>query len=107
MLTANYLQNRGPVVGRSLTPYEGNTGHKPILGHLRRIGQIGLSQSRNLIQAGEIGKIEQNVGYEGHHTYRMVDSEGKIKWYSRVAWINDGTSQTRDKDHSPPLPPKR
>lgn len=46
VLTANYLRNRGPVVGRNLTPYEADTGHKPILGHLRRIGQIGLSQAR-------------------------------------------------------------
>lgn len=37
----------------------------------------------------------------------MVDSEGKIKRYSRVAWIVDCTLQTRDRDHSPPPPPKR
>ncbi len=46
VLTANYHRNRGPVVGRSLTPYEVDIGHKPLLGYLCRIGQIGLSQSR-------------------------------------------------------------
>ncbi len=34
VLTTNYLQNCGPVVGCNLTPYEADTGHKPILGHL-------------------------------------------------------------------------
>ena len=38
VLTANYLRNRGPVVGRKLTPYEVNTGHKPVLSHFRQIG---------------------------------------------------------------------
>ena len=34
----------------------------------------------------------------------MVDSEGKIKRYSRVAWIDDeGSSHKRDRTHSPPL----
>ncbi len=46
VLTANYLRNSGPVVGRNLTPYEADTWHKPILGHLRQIGQIGLSQAK-------------------------------------------------------------
>ena len=37
----------------------------------------------------------------------MVDFEEKIKRYSRVAWINDSTFQTRDRDHSPPPSLKR
>ena len=37
----------------------------------------------------------------------MVDFEGKIKRYFRVAWINDSTLQTKDRDHSPTPPPKR
>ncbi len=37
----------------------------------------------------------------------MVHFEGKIKRYFRVAWINDSTLQTRDRDHSPPPLPKR
>ena len=75
VLIANYLRNRGPVVGRSLIPYKADIGHKPLLGHLRRIGQIGLSQSRNLIQAGGIGKIEQNVA-------DLLDMRGIIS----IAW---------------------
>lgn len=61
VLTANYFRNRGPVVGRSLTPYEADTGHKSLLGHLRRIRQFVYHSPENLIQAGGIGKIEQNV----------------------------------------------
>ena len=37
VLTANYLRNRGPVVGRSFTSYESDIGHKPLLGYLCRI----------------------------------------------------------------------
>lgn len=42
VLTANYLRNCGPVIGQNLTSYKADTRHKPLLGHLGRIGQIGL-----------------------------------------------------------------
>ena len=62
----------------------------------------------NLIQAGGIGKIERNVAdLLDMKGYPMVDFEGKIKRCFRVAWINDSTLQTRDRDHSPTPPPKR
>ncbi len=38
LLTANYLRNREPVVGRDIMPFEADTGRPPFLGHLRRIG---------------------------------------------------------------------
>ena len=88
MLTANYLQNRRPVVGRSLTPYEANTGHKPLLGHLCRIEQIGLSQSRKPYTSWrhwqDRAKHCRLIEYEKHHIYRMVDFEGKIKGILRL-----------------------
>ena len=38
----------------------------------------------------------------------MVNSEGQIKRYSRVAWIDDkGSSHKRDRTNSPPPPAKR
>ena len=38
----------------------------------------------------------------------MVNSEGQIKRYSRVAWIDDkGSSHKRHRTHSPPPPDKR
>lgn len=46
ILTSNYLRNRLPVVGRTITPYDVRTKHKPNLQHLRRIGQCGLAQNR-------------------------------------------------------------
>ncbi len=89
VLTANYLQNRGPVVRRNFTLYEADTEHKPILGHLWRIGQIGLSQARKPYTGWRHGQDEANcyrlIEYKCHHIYRMVDFEAKIKRYSRVA----------------------
>lgn len=61
VLTANYLQNRRPVVGRSLTPYEAGTGHKPSLAIFVELDRLVYHNLENLIQAGGIGKIKQNV----------------------------------------------
>ncbi len=44
--TANYLRNRQPVIGKSMTPFEASYGRRPQLGHLRRIRQIGYAQDR-------------------------------------------------------------
>ncbi len=105
VLTANYLQNSGPVVGRNFTPYEADIGHKPYLVHLRRIGQISLSQARNPHKGWRHwqnrAKRFRLIGYESHHIYCMVDAEGKIKQYSMVTWIDDDNNlRKRDQSHS-------
>ena len=38
VLTAKYLRNQTPVMGRDITPYESKTGLLPQLSHLCRIG---------------------------------------------------------------------
>lgn len=112
VLTANYLRNRGPVVGWNLTPYEAHTGHKPLLGYLWKIGQVGLSQARKPHTGWQHWQDRAQrcrlIGYEGHYIYRMVNTEGKIKRYSRVAWIDDYENlHKRDRSHSLLPPAKR
>ena len=43
---ANYLRNRQPVLGKSITLFEASYSRWPELAHLRCIGQIGYAQDR-------------------------------------------------------------
>ncbi len=69
ILTANYLRNREPVVGRDITPFEADTGKPLFLGHLRRIGQRGVAQLCKLTTGWrhfqDHGRISRLIGYEG------------------------------------------
>ena len=99
VLTANYLRNRQPTAGRSITPYESHTGSPPELGHLRIIGQTGYAQNRKPSTGWK--KFQERatkctlVGYEGDHIYRMINPRGAVMRYSNVQWI----------DNNPPSPP--
>ena len=99
VLTANYLRNRQPTEGRSITPYESHTGSPPELGHLRIIGQTGYAQNRKPSTGWK--KFQERatkctlVGYEGDHIYRMINARGAVMRYSNVQWI----------DNNPPTPP--
>ena len=44
--TANYLPNRQPDLGKSITPFEASYCRWPQLGHLCRIRQISYAQDR-------------------------------------------------------------
>ena len=46
VLTANYLRNRQPTAGRSITPYESHTGSLPELGHLRMLKRAWIMGGR-------------------------------------------------------------
>ena len=91
--TANYLRNRQPVTGKSMTPFEASYGRRPQLGHLRRIGQIGYAQDRKPSTGWK--KFQDRaikcrlLGYEGNHIYRMLMPGGSIMRYSNVAWTEN------------------
>lgn len=105
ILTANYLRNREPVVGRDITPIEVDTQRPPFLGHLRRIGQRGVAQLRKpatgWLHFQDHGRISRLIGYEGNHIYRMVEASGKIMRYSNVGWIDN---EVEAKKEHPPEP---
>lgn len=96
--TANYLRNRSPVSNRKITPYEANSGSKPSLSHLRRIGTIGYAMERKPATGWK--KLTPRsfkamlVGYEGDHIYRMLLPDGKIYRASSVRWMSEKRSNT-------------
>ena len=105
--TANYLRNRQPVTGRDVTPFQGFSGYRPKLSHLRIIGQWGLCQVRKGPQQGwkkhqDRAVKRQLLGYVNDYAYRMLDPATKrVATYNNVAWIDqrkvaDGTDPDRN-----------
>ena len=90
VLTANYLRNRSPVAGRTLTPFEAATGHKPRISHLRRIGTPGYATRRRPATGWKKGQDRANkgilVGYEGDHIYRLLMPDDSIARSAKVVW---------------------
>ncbi len=88
--TANYLRNRQPDTGKSMTPFEASYSRRPQLGHLCRIIQKGYAQDRKLSTGWK--KFQDRaikcrlLGYEGNHIYRMLMPGGSVMKYSNVAW---------------------
>ncbi len=91
--TANYLRNRSPVANRPITPFEADTGRKPSLAHLRRIGTTGYAMERKPATGWK--KLAPRsfpavlVGYEGDHIYRMLRPNGTIYRASSVIWTKE------------------
>ena len=91
VVTANYLRNRQPVSGRSVTPFEARTGVPPRLSHLRRIGTWGHALARRPQFGWAKGQRRAEkcrlIGYEGDHIY-LVIRQGDATPYrcSRVWW---------------------
>ena len=91
--TANYLRNRQPVLGKSITPFEASYVCRPQLGYLRRIEQIGYFQDRKPSTGWK--KFQDRaikcrlLGYEGIHIYRILIPGGSIMRYSNVAWTEN------------------
>ncbi len=106
ILTANYLRNREPVVGRDITPFEADTGRPLSLGHLRRIGQNKDAQLRKPATSWchfqDHGRISRLIGYEGNQIYRMVEVSEKIMSYSNVGRI-DNEMEAKKEHLSEPL----
>ena len=65
VLTANYLRNRQPTAGRSITPYESHTGSLPELGHLRIDNRIDwlCAKSQALHRMEEISGTSHQMYY--------------------------------------------
>ena len=105
ILTANYLRNRKPVVGRDITPFEADTGGHLFLGHLRRIGQRRVAQlckpTTGWRHFQDHGRISRLMGYEANHIYCMVEASGKIMRYSNMGWIDNEIEAK--KEHSSKL----
>ncbi len=90
-VTANYLRNRSPVVGKNKTPVELFTGMKPHVNHLRVIGCKGYIHVR-----GHHNKLEMRsyegvlVGYElTSKAYRLWVPESHKVVISRDVIFNE------------------
>lgn len=65
--TANYLRNRQPVTGKSMTPFEASYGRRPQLGHLCRIRQIRYAQ-------GSVSLSGSSDSYGPQKIYTLCES---------------------------------
>ena len=90
--TANYLRNRSPVSGRSLTPYELFFGKKPDVSHLRTFGvpcyvHTPKALRSKLDDTSEPGRF---IGYPANTKgYKILLSTGRIIT-SRDVIFNEG-----------------